>query len=449
MRKKTSPALTEGPVIPHLIRLTLPMILGMLSMTIFNLTDTYFIGQLGINELAAISFTFPVIMVLNSIAFGLGVGASSVISRTIGEGNSIQVRRLATDALLLAVLIVAVVVVIGELTIYPLFRLLGAPPDILPLTATYMRIWYIGVVFVVVPMTGNNIIRATGDMKTPGLIMTAAAILNMILDPIFIFGWGPIPKMGIAGGAIATVIGRALSMVIGLAVIIFREKLLTLERVPLKTILVSWKKILFVGVPAALSNLVVPVTMGVITRIVASFGTSAVAGFGVATRLEMLVMLFIKALATVMIPFSGQNWGAGLTGRVKTALTSSYLITSVWSLILFALLFVFGRPVASLFNKDPEVIQTAVLYMRIVALSYSFQGILLVSIATLNALNKPLHSIALSLIHAAGLYIPLALAGVVLWGLTGVFLAAGLSNLIAGIIAAFIALKFLKEKNQL
>ena len=162
MRRQQSPPLTEGPVTRHLVRLTLPMIMGMLSMTIFHLTDTYFIGQLGKNELAAISFTFPVIMVLNSIALGLGVGASSVISRTIGEGNSMKVRRLATDALFLAVIIVAFVVAAGELTIYPLFRLLGAPEDILPLTAAYMRIWYIGVVFVVVPMTGNHIIRATG-----------------------------------------------------------------------------------------------------------------------------------------------------------------------------------------------------------------------------------------------------------------------------------------------
>jgi len=441
MRRQQSPPLTEGPVTRHLVRLTLPMIMGMLSMTIFHLTDTYFIGQLGKNELAAISFTFPVIMVLNSIALGLGVGASSVISRTIGEGNSMKVRRLATDALFLAVIIVAFVVAAGELTIYPLFRLLGAPEDILPLTAAYMRIWYIGVVFVVVPMTGNHIIRATGDMKTPGLIMTAAALVNMVLDPIFIFGFGPFPGMGIAGGAIATVIGRAMSMVIALAVIIFREKLITLDRVPFREVLSSWKKILFVGIPAALSNLIIPVTMGVITRLVASFGTSAVAGFGVATRLEMLVMLVIRALASVMIPFSGQNWGAGLLDRVKTALKSSYIIAAVWSLVLFVLLFIFGKPVVSLFNKDPQIVETAVLYLRIVAASYSFQGILLVSVASLNALNKPIHSILVSLFHAAGLYVPLALAGTALWGLKGIFIAAFAANTIAGIGAALTAFR--------
>ena len=441
MRRQQSPPLTEGPVTRHLVRLTLPMIMGMLSMTIFHLTDTYFIGQLGKNELAAISFTFPVIMVLNSIALGLGVGASSVISRTIGEGNSMKVRRLATDALFLAVIIVAFVVAAGELTIYPLFRLLGAPEDILPLTAAYMRIWYIGVVFVVVPMTGNHIIRATGDMKTPGLIMTAAALVNMVLDPIFIFGFGPFPGMGIAGGAIATVIGRAMSMVIALAVIIFREKLITLDRVPFREVLSSWKKILFVGIPAALSNLIIPVTMGVITRLVASFGTSAVAGFGVATRLEMLVMLVIRALASVMIPFSGQNWGAGLLDRVKTALKSSYIIAAVWSLVLFAFLFIFGKPVVSLFNKDPQIVETAVLYLRIVAASYSFQGILLVSVASLNALNKPIHSILISLFHAAGLYVPLALAGTALWGLKGIFIAAFAANTIAGIGAALTAFR--------
>jgi Na+-driven multidrug efflux pump len=263
----------------------------------------------------------------------------------------------------------------------------------------------------------------------------------MVLDPIFIFGFGPFPGMGIAGGAIATVIGRAMSMVIALAVIIFREKLITLDRVPFREVLSSWKKILFVGIPAALSNLIIPVTMGVITRLVASFGTSAVAGFGVATRLEMLVMLVIRALASVMIPFSGQNWGAGLLDRVKTALKSSYIIAAVWSLVLFVLLFIFGKPVVSLFNKDPQIVETAVLYLRIVAASYSFQGILLVSVASLNALNKPIHSILISLFHAAGLYVPLALAGTALWGLKGIFIAAFAANTIAGIGAALTAFR--------
>jgi putative MATE family efflux protein len=441
MNKRGYPILTKGSVAHHLVRLMMPMMLGMFSLAIFQITDTFFIGKLGKNELAAISFTFPIIMVVNGIALGLGTGVSSVISRTVGAGNINQVRRLTVDALLLGILIVSVVLVVGELTISPLFRFLGAADSILPLIENYMSIWYIGVVFVVIPMIGSNIIRATGDTATPGLIMTASAILNMLLDPLFIFGLGPFPQMGIAGGAVATVIARALNMVFSLHIIIFREKLITFERIQFREVFTSWQNILVVGIPASLSNFIVPVTAGIITRMIAGFGISAVAGFGVGNRLQMLLMLVIKALASIMIPFTGQNWGAGLKNRVRTALKTSYVIATLWSMILLVLIFIIGKPIVALFNKDSVVIETAVLYLRIVVLSYSFRGMLYISSSSLNALNKPIFSISFSLINSVGLYIPLSLIWVSLWGLRGIFIASFAANTIAGILAAIITLR--------
>ncbi|MEE8441062.1 MAG: MATE family efflux transporter, partial [Spirochaetia bacterium] len=162
-RSSARAQLTDGNVPRMLIRLTIPMVFGMLSMVLYNLVDTLFVGRLGKDQLAALSFTFPVVLVISSLALGVGMGASAAISRAIGAGDGDRVRRLTTDSLVLAVLIVGTFATAGILTIDPLFRLLGADERILPYISKYMTIWYPGMVFVVVPMVGNNAIRATGD----------------------------------------------------------------------------------------------------------------------------------------------------------------------------------------------------------------------------------------------------------------------------------------------
>lgn len=157
--------LTEGPVARTLVNLTIPMLLGLVGIAAFNLVDTYFVGQLGTAELAAMSFTFPVVMIVGSVAQGLGIGVSAVVSRAIGEKNEHRVKRLTTDGLLLSVLVVAGFVVLGLSTIDLVFRFLGATPEVLVLIEQYMRIWYLGVIAVVIPMVGNSAIRATGDTE--------------------------------------------------------------------------------------------------------------------------------------------------------------------------------------------------------------------------------------------------------------------------------------------
>ena len=232
---------------------------------LFNLVDTFFIGRLGTTELAAISFTFPVVFLLGSIAMGLGIGISSVISRAIGEGDHHKVQRLTTDGLILSLIIVGVLAIIGILTIEPLFRLIGATSETLPLIKQYMKIWYLGIVFLVVPMVGNNAIRATGDTKSPSIIMMIGAGINAILDPLLIFGIGFFPRLEISGAALATVIARATTLIAALWILGHREKMLSLSRPQIKSMWDSWRKILYIGIPAAGMHMLVPINAGIIT----------------------------------------------------------------------------------------------------------------------------------------------------------------------------------------
>ncbi len=343
--------LTEGSIGKQLLSLTWPMLFGMIGMVIFNLTDTFFLGRLGVKPLAAISYTFPVIMFLNGIAQGIGIGTSSLVSRNIIATDKKQMKIMASSALLLGILMVVLFVVLGLVTIRPLFILLGAEGDILEYVHDYMSIWYMGVLFVVLPMVGNNIIRATGDTFTPGMTMLVSAVINTILDPLLIFGLGPFPAMGVKGAALATVIARSVSMVVVVTVLSKREKLITFRFGSFKAITEIWRKVLYIAAPATLGLLITPLSLAVITRIVSA----------------------------VMIIFIGQNYSSHQYPRIQQALRYGRNFSLLWGGAFFLFLLLFAGTLAGIFTKDPQVIDIARKYFLIVGGSYGFQGLVMLS----------------------------------------------------------------------
>ncbi len=441
-------ALTYGPVIPMIVKLTLPMIFGTLSLVVFQLADTFFIGQLGTDELAAISYSYPVILFINSIALGIGLGAATVISRAIGEGDQNKVRIFTTHSLLLALFIVSIFVLIGLLTIDPLFRLLGASGEILQFIHEYMNIWYLGMIFVVVPMIGNNAIRATGDTLTPGLIMGLAALTNIILDPLLIFGPGPFPELGLTGAALATVIGRSITFLFALYVLAIREKMIPCSASTVKQLLHSWAAILHIGIPTAIAKMILPLGTGVLTRLLSYHGAAAVAAYGVATRIEFLGMTVIIAVASVTAPFVGQNRGAELFQRIRRGLTGAKLFALGWSGIFGLIVFIAARPIALFFNDDPLYLSTLVSYLRIVPLAYGFHGIMLISSNALNVLKKPFIAAGLSLQEIFLVCVPLAYILSFFAGPTGIFSAIAIAFITAG-LTGHLLLKIVVNREEL
>ncbi|TSA26695.1 MATE family efflux transporter [bacterium] len=441
----TRAKLIDGPIGKLLIKLTAPMIVGMLGMVAFNLVDTFFVGKLGVTQLAALSFTFPVILVVNSIALGVGMGASAIISRAIGEGDTYKVRRITTDGLMLAIVLVFIFVIIGLSTIDPLFKLLGATPQVLPYIKQYMGIWYFGMFFVLIPMVGNNAIRATGDTKTPSAIMVVAVIMNFIMDPMLIFGLGPFPALGIHGAAISTVIARFSASVAATWVLVRRDRMVTFERTPLREIFASWKAILFIGVPIAGARMILPISFGLMTRLISAYGPKAVAGFGVASRIEFFALAVIRALSSVFGPFIGQNLGAKLFDRVKRGLQLAELFSLVWGFGSFIILFIFAKPIAGIFSKDPVVIETIIKYLSIVPLGYGLQGVLLLCNVSLNVLQKPFHAAELVTIQMFVLYIPLAYLGSHILQIQGAFIGITIAYCIAGVWAHFFTVNHIKK----
>lgn len=433
--------LTQGNVSKTLLQLTIPMIWGVFAVIFFNLVDTYFVGKLGITQLAAMSFTFPVVMILGSMAIGLGIGASSVIARAIGEGNTDRVKYLTTNSLLLSILIVGVAVIIGLATIDPIFTILGADEETLPLIREYMTIWYLGMICLVVPMVGNSAIRASGDTLTPSIIMMIAGFINIILDPIFIFGWGFIPSLGLKGAALTTVISRAITLVASIYLLHFRLNLITWKLPHPRQAWRCWQSILAVGIPAAGTNMISPISIAIVTSLIATYNPEAVAGFGVATRIESFSIIGLMALSAGIGPFVGQNWGAKEYQRVREALNISINLCVAWGVFISIPLVIAAPNVAKLFNPDPQVVQVASMYLRLVSISYIGYGVILVSSAVFNALGKPTSSLVLIVSRMLVLYLPLAYLGSWLLGLKGIFLAATFANLVVGVMAFFLERK--------
>ncbi|MGB5344698.1 MAG: MATE family efflux transporter [Woeseia sp.] len=430
--KPSQARLTQGPVGKHLVDMTVPVLYGITLMMLQGFADAWFIGQVGDRELAALSFAFPVLMIVTSVAIGLGAGTSSVVARAIGADDHERAQRLATDSLILSFALTVIIVVIGILTIDPLFRLLGAPEDMLPLIGSYIRILYIGVPFVVVGMVGMSSMRATGDTRLPSRLMVIASVLNVLLDPLLIFGWGPIPRMELDGAAMAALLARA-SIFIG-TVYLMRRRLdmLSFTLPKWDALKRSWIDILHVGLPAAGTNAIIPIATGVITATLAQYGPEAVAGFGVASRIESVTLVIYYAMSAVIGPFVGQNMSAGNDKRIFAALRLCTLFCLASGLVLALLLALLSDFLPGLFSDNDEIRRVARLFLWIAPISYGAYGMVMVMNASFNGMGKPLPAVAISVGRMAVIYVPFALLGNYWFGVAGVFGAYAIANIVTG-----------------
>ena len=433
--KKQPVSLLKDPVASTLKRMTIPMIYGMVLLMTFNLIDTFFVSLLGTQPLAAISFTFPVTFTVISFMIGLGIGTSAVIAKFLGSDNRESAKNSATAALYLAAAIVISLSFIGYLFTDELFTLLGAQATLLPLIHQYMDIWYLGSVCLIGPMIGNAILRASGDTKTPSMIMGSAGLINAILDPVFIFGFGPVPAMGIQGAAIATFISWLFGSTFALFILTKQKNLVHTHLIAFKQLLSSCRIILKIGLPAAGANMLTPISAAVMTAIAATYGESVVAGFGVGSRVESIACLVVLAMSMTLPPFISQNFGAGNMHRVKEAYKSSIKFVLIWQVFIYVLLVVAAPWIAAAFAKEQKVADIIVLFIWILPLGYGFQGVIILTNSSFNALHKPMAALILSFIRLFVCYVPLASIGSYFYGLHGFFIGALLGNLVVAVIS--------------
>ncbi|GAB5464629.1 MAG: MATE family efflux transporter [Candidatus Kapaibacteriales bacterium] len=406
----------------------------------FNVADTYFVGQLGADDLAALSACFPVIFAVIGVAMGLGTGASAVISRAIGKGDMDEVRRLTTDTIILAFFITVVMVLILWSAFDLVFELMDVPPKLMPLVREYMYIWMPGSVFLVPPMLGNFALRATGDTKTPSIIMGVAVGINFILDPLLIFGLWFVPGLGLAGAAIATLIGRAFTLFASWY-FLSRKYEMICYTFSLREFFVSTRNVLQVGLPSAITSLVMPIGIFVVMGLVFEFGAEAGAAVGAASRVETLMFVPLMALGGVMSPFIGQNLGARNTDRIKDSLKTALLFSVGWSVFTYLVLYLFRHQIAPLFSDGNLTVEKfMVIYLAIQPIGIIFRGLTIVTTTTLNVLKRAWVSFFINLFQTIIIYLPLAYLFKEEYGFEGIFWASVLTSVLVS-IAALIILK--------
>lgn len=424
--------LTTGPVQGHLIRMSLPMVWSILAVIAVQLTNTWFISRLGTPELAAISFTFPVTMVISHLVFGLNIALSSVISRLIGEKNFDDVRRVTLHGTAFGVTVAFIVALITYSMLDPLFHLLGADATLMPMIRDYMPLWLVASVILAVPVNGNSAMRAAGDTVTPATIMISMALFNFILDPILIYGWFGVPALGIKGAAISTTIAYSYALIFGLYAIIYKKRMISTDGLHLDKLKDSLRRLVVIALPAGIANIIQPSTTAVITALLAVEGHEAVAAYGVATRVESLAMMVVIALALGMAPIVGQNWGAGIYSRVHEAISTAICFNFIWSFFITVILGLFAGPIAAAFSDDPVVIHQATLFFWIVPFSYGFGNLVFGWSSAFNAMGLPQRAFLMIVVKSA-MAIAAAWAGGHFYGVAGIFWSIALTNLACGI----------------
>lgn len=438
--------LTRGSIRGHLVTQTLPMVFGIAAIISVGIIDAYFVGQIGPEPLAAISFAFPVTIALTSLGVGVLVGINSVVSRALGEGDRERAEQRAVQGVVLAALTGVALTALLFLLQGPLFSLLGASGETAELVDAYMVPYLAGYPFLLVSMGNNGVLRAQGAAKRSSSILLSMAAANWVLDPLLIAGWGPFPAYGIAGAAYASAGSFVLAATVAFTLAQTSGLGLKWRRLGSGDWGAGARQLAKVGVPAAASNSINPIGLTVLTGFLSGFGDEAVAAFGVAGRLQSMATVPLLAMSSSIGAIVGQNWGAGQPDRSRLALWESYAFSIVYGLGIAALLVVFRREAAGIFSDDPAIIEAIGLYLVVAAWGFAGFGILIVTNGALNAVDHADKAFLLSSLRVLAVMVPVAWAGARIADEGGVYGGELAANVVGAALAYWFARRYLRTE---
>ncbi len=430
-----------------LVRMTVPVIIGMLITFIFQLADTFFIGKLGVDKLAAMSFTYPVYILFIGLFMGMSSGVSSTVAKSLGEKNITKAKSLAAVSLTFFSLSGLLLGLLGLWFLKPIFLSLGAQGNLLSYLQDYMGILFPGFFLLVGTLIMNSILMAKGIIIRTTLIMGIGGIVNIILDYLLIFGFGDFAPMGIAGAAIATVLSWMVTFAF-MAVMTAHEKMISFNSFnSLKAVRNRLGDVLKIGIPAVAAQILNPISVSVLTRLIAVSGASAIASYGIVTKVESLGLTLVLALSVILTPFTARLYGAGESEDIDRVVAYSGRITVYWSLALYLILILWGKDIISIFSVDLEIMARSRLYFNIVGLSLPFFGLSHVTTSIFNGAQMPGLSLKLTMVKSVLLTIPLALLGSLI-GIHGIFWGITIANILGAVYAKKLLDKWQRERGS-
>lgn len=413
----------------QLFSMTWPMLFGVLSLMTFQLTDSAFVGQLGRDPLAALGFTVPMQQLVSGMYVGLGIATTAIISRTLGQNDELRAQRLGglviTVGASLALLLCASVWLLQT----HILTLLGAEQSLLPVINEYWAPWLVSAWTGAMLYFGYSICRSHGDTKLPGYLMIATSLLNIALDPlyIFVFGWG------LPGAAWATITAFGIGALV-IYPILFQRQWISFQLRQL-SLGKALRQLNGIMAPAMVSQLMPPASAMLATALVAGFGSAAVAAWGLGTRLEFFSIVVVLALTMSMPPMIGRMLGAGDIGQIRKLVRLAVRFVVGWQLAIGLIWVLASGLVAQLFSSDAEVQEVLGNYLVRVPLSYSGLGVCMLMVSVCNALGLSLRALLVSTLRLFVCFLPLLWVGSQISGLTGLMSGALVGNLMAGAMA--------------
>lgn len=440
--------LLSGSIGTPLFFLSLPLVLTNLFQTAYNLADTFWLGQYSTEALAAISFAWPPVFLLMMLAMGISVAGSVLVAQNTGAGDQREAEIAASQTVTYTTIASLVFGGIAYLVARPFITLLGASPEVVGLASGYLEIVSLGFVFMMVYMVFNSLMRGYGDTLTPMVVMFGTVVLNIVLDPFLIFGWtlfadAPIlgaiafPELGIRGAAYATIFSRAVGLVVGFGIMFGHRWGITIHWRDLRPRIDYLWKILRIGAPASVEGVSRAVSVNLLMFIVGWFPTPVVAAYGIGTRIFTVVFLPGVAVDRSVETMTGQNIGAEKPDRAASAARIAAIFLFAILTVLGAVVWQWATPIASLFTDDLSVIAVATEFMRFVAPTFGFIGVMRAYSGSLRGAGKTLTVAAIAIIMLAVTRFPVAWVAAETVGETGIWFAYAFSN-IAGALVAYL-----------
>jgi putative MATE family efflux protein len=401
--------LVEGPILKSLLALAVPIALANILQAAYQLIDAFWVGRLGANAVAAVSVSTPVMFLTIGLGAGMAIAGSTLIAQYFGARNQEMVDHVAAQTLLMIVLISVVLGGLGFAFAPTLLRLMGVTPAVFSGALGFMRVSFVGLVFNFFFFMFQSIMRGVGEAKMPVFIVLGTVILNFLLDPLFIFGWGPIAPMGVMGAAVATVGTQSLAAFIGMGFLLKGSHGVHLAWHDFIPDAVYIKRAFFLGFPASVEQSARALGLTVLTFLIASFGTLTMASFGVGSTILQVVMIPAMGLSMAVSALVGQNIGAGNIDRAaRIGRLGAWLGFGVLSAMGVVAFFSAPHLVAFFVPKDPDVIAEGATFVRIMALSWGFLGAQFSLTGVLRASGNMVSTMMLTLISQWVLQFPLA-----------------------------------------
>ena len=426
-----------------LLRFSLPSTISMAGMAAYNIVDTIFVGRLGSEPLAALSLAFPLQLILGSLAIGAGVGAASLISRSLGAGNQRDAEVTAGQVVTLSFIFWIVVALLGYFFLEHIIALFGAEPKIADFAVEYLLVITSGSLTVFLMMGLNNVVRAMGSPLFSMKVLLTSALANIVLDPVFIYA----ANLGVQGAAIATVLSRFIGVLMIMYFFFYSGKA-ALQLKPANFRL-RWdflQSIYRVGFPAMLLPLSRNLSQILANFILMPFGHIPVAVMGVFFRLQMLVFLPSVGVGQGLLPLIGYNFGAKQIERTREVLLKGGTVITVYITAITLVLFTFPEFMMSIFSPKEEVISLGGHALRIMVLMFPLNGIYMASSFFFQGIGKGAPSLLLALLREVMLFVPFLLLLSFTIGLTGVWIARPVSDFLASALAFLLITKELSRQ---